>query len=683
MSYRLRTVIFLSFTLAWFTIANWLSQREFVHVVDAYQALGKVTLPIIESLGEVEAASNALHASLSPYALAEADLQAHVRKVESQRKALAQAISEYCALVDDQAPEENAISEAIERDGVKLDRAATDWLNAARSGDNGIRGSQQAVERAFATLHISLTEAESQEREELIDHERNAAEAVAAYSRVRDARVISGLVVIAILFLVYWLNQDRLIRRLQATTDSILTGEMPTEQRYAKDEFGVFERGFAEVAKRWNAALQQARDLSAALGKQVAERDAAVERLRLHEQFLQEEIARQTFELRQAKDLAEKASQAKSTFLAHMSHEIRTPLNAVIGLSRVVEYNANKSSTADSAQALNLRRIRQAGEVLLASVNSVLDISHIEAGRLGLQEEEFLLRRCLEDVCATYEVAASERDVVFQSALDRSVDIHVHADRSKLIQIVSNLLANAVKFTESGKLVRVEARVAEGRLELAVTDTGIGIENDALRSIFEDFQQADEGIRRRYGGSGLGLSISKRFVELMQGRIEVTSTPGKGSCFSISLPIAQAPAESIAMAGASREISALDVLVVEDNEVNQHVIDGMLAMLGIEARLASNAAQAFEQIEQRQPDLVLMDLHMPGISGIDATLRIRAMQDCESMPIIALSADALSERREAALAAGMTDYLLKPVDLQKLRRVLKDVSGMQTAMSRR
>jgi two-component system, sensor histidine kinase len=311
--------------------------------------------------------------------------------------------------------------------------------------------------------------------------------------------------------------------------------------------------------------------------------------------------------------------------------------------------------------------------VLLASVSTVLDIAQIEAGKLPLLPERFLLNEMIKNVCDTFASLASQKDLVFQQQIDVSANKFVIADRGKLTQILSNLLGNAVKFTPAGRLVRCEAQLQESQLILTIQDTGIGIPESRIRAIFKDFEQADEGIARKYGGTGLGLSIVERFVQLMQGQIEVQSKIDEGTTFTLRLPLEIAHADMFERIGADYEPiwSSIDVLVVEDNEVNQAVVESILASIGIACRIADSGDEALAAVRKQIPDAVLMDLHMPGMSGFEATKKIHALPGCSHVPIIALSADALIDQRDHALSIGIVDYLLKPIDSQKLRSSLR------------
>jgi signal transduction histidine kinase/CheY-like chemotaxis protein len=382
--------------------------------------------------------------------------------------------------------------------------------------------------------------------------------------------------------------------------------------------------------------------------------------------------------LEQAKMNAEAANRAKSQFLATMSHEIRTPLNAVLGLNELMLHSA-----LDSQQRRYAELIGSSGRLLLALINDILDVSRIESGHLQLTTAPFSARAAGEGVVALMRERALAKGLALQWEMIPNDDTLILGDVIRIQQVLFNLIGNAIKFTDTGS-VKVVIAVEPGAdrtltLRLEVSDTGIGIDASAMPTLFDRFTQADSTTMRRYGGSGLGLAITREIVQLMGGTISTFSTPGLGSRFVVSVPcrgVARAdvaPPAAAAAAFGQAEVSppALRVLVAEDNDVNQILIDAVLARMGHVVHLVANGELAVEAVRRGDYDLVLMDLQMPGMDGMEATQAIRALDGPQSrLPIIAMTANAFEEDRQACLAAGMDDYVAKPIDVEQLARAI-------------
>ncbi len=426
-------------------------------------------------------------------------------------------------------------------------------------------------------------------------------------------------------------------------------------QNNSQDEIGQLTRGFNDML----AHLQE-RD------RMLADRNQALE------------LAVQ--QATSARESAEQALRIKSMFLANMSHEIRTPMNGILGLSEIL-----LQSPLPEREEQHVRTLLQSGRALLKIINEILDFSKIEAGKLVLSPTNFNLNDYLQELIQLFGHQARQQGLALTLQIDKDTPAWVCADAGRLRQILANLLGNALKFTSSGSVVlRASSNpLANAGVSLVfeVADTGIGISAEQHSQIFEEFNQGDSSAARRHGGTGLGLSIAMGLARLMDGSMSVQSQPGLGSNFVLTIraetcaepaALAALPAPSTVLPNLT--FTACRVLLVEDNEVNQIVAQAALERLGCQVDLANGGAKGVQAVTQQTYDLVLMDCQMPDVDGYEATRQIRqwerAQDSVRRLPIAALTAHALAGDREKCEAAGMDDYLSKPMSTSALEQVL-------------
>jgi signal transduction histidine kinase/ActR/RegA family two-component response regulator len=483
------------------------------------------------------------------------------------------------------------------------------------------------------------------------------------------ARQYAGIVGIFVLIsgLLAWFVSSRLqglvsgpILELEQTMRTVSVGKNYAVRavKSSGDETGRLIDGFntmlAEIQHR-DKALQRA-------NTDLKTRTQELEDEIIHRKRTQEELLR-------AKDAAEEASRAKSAFLANMSHELRTPLNAIIGYSEILEEETRDSGPPENVR--DLRRIQAAGKHLLSLINEVLDLSKIEAGKMALHLETFGVEPMIEEMITTLQPAAERNSnrLVLQMADDLG---SMHADVTKVRQILFNLLSNACKFTEHGTVtLDVQRRQgSEDRLAFRVTDTGIGMTPQQQGKLFQYFAQADSSTARKYGGTGLGLAISQRFTHMMRGEIHVSSTSGEGSIFTLELPanVTLEPAASPQAQEPAAEVSApgdfaTTVLVIDDDPTVRDLMTRFLGKMGYRAVPAPSGPEGLRMARELRPSIITLDVVMPEMSGWDVLNQLKTDPVLASIPVIMVT---IVDHEALGLARGASNYLVKPIDRDRL-----------------
>lgn len=483
---------------------------------------------------------------------------------------------------------------------------------------------------------------------------------------------------------IFW--KDRNLRYLgcnQLFADD--AGEPSPREVIGKDDYALSWHEVAEIYRSDDQRVMESRQPKIAFEEPQTHKDGATTWLRTskiplcaengevfgvlgtYEDITREKEIEQ--ELLDSKLAAEASTLAKSNFLAHMSHEIRTPMNAILGLAHIL-----REEVTDTQHLARISKISDSATHLLGLINDILDLSRIEANRLPLEETLLDIGSTIHGAASMVSDLAAQKSLALFEDIDPALEnVSLLGDPLRIRQVLINYVNNAVKFTEHGSItIRAELQETLGdrlKVRFEVKDTGIGVADEAQARIFDAFEQAETGTTRKYGGTGLGLAIARRLAELMGGAAGVTSRPGLGSTFWFTATLRRGPSrQQVATDTLAKIRRGAHVLLVEDNEINQVVAQALLERMGLVVDIAHNGAEALEKISSADYDLVLMDMWMPVMDGLESTRRIRSLG--KTMPIVAMTANALHEEEQNCRKAGMDDFITKPVDPKLFQGIL-------------
>jgi signal transduction histidine kinase/ActR/RegA family two-component response regulator len=400
-----------------------------------------------------------------------------------------------------------------------------------------------------------------------------------------------------------------------------------------------------------------------------------------HSTASRQELEREQQNLKEAKEQAEAANQAKSLFLANMSHEIRTPLNGILGLTQIMQ----QDEVSDEFRSY-LDMIHTSGKNLTKLINDILDFSKIESGKMELEQVRFNLHKLIQSDVEQHRVLAEQKGLSFNCNINDSVPVEVQGDSVRITQILTNIISNAIKFTEQGSITAnfsaIETAQDEVVIQCSIRDTGIGIRSESREKIFQSFTQADNSVTRKFGGTGLGLSIAKRLVEMMEGEISVHSagdrTTSSGTIFNFTIRL-RVPEKRTVNGDRNKKhqfqfLRQLNILIVDDNPINLFVARKMVEKFGATVTTATNGVEGIQAVQENDFDLILMDIQMPLLDGHAATRTIRLQHYFEN-PIIALSANAFPEDKKKSLEAGMNAHVQKPYTEAQLFQIINECLG--------
>lgn len=497
------------------------------------------------------------------------------------------------------------------------------------------------------------------------------------------AWTVTGQLLLSLILIVILLQRRLLapIKRLMDESERLARRDLSRPFIWQRrDELGSLGVSLESTRQALQALFSELETKNQALQQDIERRALIEQELQSHRAHLEELVQKRTEELLAAKERAEVANQAKSTFLASMTHELRTPLNAILGYAQLLK----RDKALTERQAVGLQTIQQSGEHLLMLITDLLDLAKIEAGKFELFPSAVSLNVFLMGIADIIRVKSEQKGLNFNLHLAPNLPAVVLLDEKRVRQVLLNLLGNAVKFTDSGYVsLRVEVKQQDEttcRLCFEVQDSGIGMDDSQLESIFQPFEQVGES-QRRFGGTGLGLSISRQLVRLMDSDIQVSSTAGRGSTFWFELSV---PLSDDAVMTPQTELSVIGyrgepktILVVDDIAANRELLKDLLGSLGFHIHLAENGEEGVARAREIRPDAILMDIVMPVMNGLEATRHIRELAGLEHVPIIAISASVTPEDQNQSLVAGANVFMTKPVQQNRLLHVIGELLGLE------